>query len=77
MSSPEKIEGLDCLFSDPDRKLVNIEFFRRSDVAISPARVKEELCASIERRKDKHALRSPPTCKTTTPIDLRAFVADM
>lgn len=76
--SDARIEGLECLFSDPGRKLVNIKFFRRSDVAISPARFKKELCDSIKRRKAKHALlsKSPPSCKNE-PVDLREFVADI
>lgn len=79
MSTPEKIEGLDRLVSDPGRRLVNIKFFRRSDVAISASEFKTELCASIKRRDGKHAIRSnrPPVCKSKNPIDVRSFVADM
>ncbi len=79
MSATDKDKGLDCLFSDPERKLDDIKFFRRSDVAITPARFKQEVCASVERRKAKGALisRTPPTCKRREPIDLRALVSDM
>lgn len=76
MAETERIEGLDCLFSDPERKLVNIKFFRGGDVEISPARFKKELCASIERRKGAVMSGSPPPSKRA-PIDVRAFVADM
>lgn len=78
MSATERIEGLDCLFADPSRKLVNIKFFRGGDVEISPARFKQELCASIDRRRaDASLLSRQPPATRKAPVDLKAFVADM
>lgn len=78
MSNPARDSTLGCLFSDPERKLDNIKFFRRSDVAISPTRFKQEVCASADRRKAKGAIisRTPPASRKQ-PIDLREIVADM
>jgi hypothetical protein len=78
MSAKPRESGLECLFSDPGRKLDNIKFYRRSDVPITQARFKEEVCASVERRRAPGAKisQSPPSCRKA-PIDLRALVADM
>jgi len=71
--------GVDCLFSNENgRRLNNIKFFRGTKQVITPAELRAEMCASIERRKQPGAKISanPPSCDKE-PVDVRTLVADM
>jgi len=78
MSQHEKEDGLNCLFSRQDMKLVNVRFFRGSSELISEEEFRCELRAAAARKRsgEVQPVPTPPRCKSP-PIDLRAFVADM
>jgi len=75
MSTLEK-DGLEaCLFSRPDKKLINIKFMRGTAKIIEAG----DLCAAVSTMIDQrdHGTPSGPSRSGKTPTDVRNWVAGL
>lgn len=75
MSKQEK-EGLDCLFSRQDRRLVNVKFMRGKALTIAPEAFREEICSIVEQR-DAGLTPTGPVHSGREPVDVRKLARDM
>ena len=77
MSIQEK-EGLKAsLFSRPDKKLVNIKFFRGDREVISPDDLRHQVCLIGQQHDAGLQPSAGPTRSERPTVDIRKLVAGM
>ena len=76
MSTLEKDVLMDCLFSRPDRTLINIKFMRGNAETIAPEALRAEIC-SIVGQRDGGLQPSGAVKSGKTPTDVRKLVAEL
>lgn len=76
MSHHEKDILKECLFSNPEKRLINIKFMRGTAKAIDPEAFSAELCSIVSQRNN--GLEACGPAKTgRAPIDLRKRLLSM